>query len=70
MALITKTDHGYNQKYIRPLFWRPFDFAGWRSGIIATKIKTDELYQRLKQFFLVARSSEKKSTGILFRKLF
>ena len=51
MALITKTDHGYNQKYIRPLFWRPFDFAGWRSGIIATKIKTDELYQRLKQFF-------------------
>ena len=47
MTLIAKTDHGYNQKYIRPLFRRPFDFTGWRGRIIATKIKTDEYYQKL-----------------------
>ena len=52
MALIAKTDHGYYQKYIRPLFWLPFDFTGWRGRIIATKIKTDEYYQKLKNTFL------------------
>ena len=51
MALIAETDHGYNQKYIRPLFRLPFDFTGWRGRIIATKIKTDEYYQKLKNTF-------------------
>ena len=51
MTLIAKTDDGYNQKYIRPLFWRPFDFTGWRGRIIATKIKTDEYYQKFKYPF-------------------
>lgn len=60
MTLIAKTDHGYNQKYIRPLFRRPFDFTGWRGRIIATKIKTDEYYQKLMNT-LFGKKPENKS---------
>ena len=47
MTLIAKADHGYNQKNICPLFWRPFDFTGWRGRIIAAEIKTDEYYRNI-----------------------